>query len=291
MTTDLKWVAAFLALALPVALPAAESPHWTANGCRSCHMEAAPTDGLVNLKESDAEALCDSCHGDRGDALRCRHSSNLPGDAMDIPQSLSSSLKDGQVVCSTCHDITYQCERPKLHYSFQNPGFLRDRKSVKAGDYCTKCHVVSDYSKLNPHQGVVGNPPRPTCGLCHEDLPRTGDEGDLVVKFNMHQDLNDTCRGCHVVRPHPKSMSFGTPQSSENWVHLVEPSAAVLKTMSAVQAERGIGLPLDPTNGKVFCATCHNPHDFKVGGEHGSHEREARSRLRLDNICQACHDK
>ena len=39
------------------------------------------------------------------------------------------------------------------------------------------------------------------------------------------------------------------------------------------------------------CATCHNPHDFKVGGEHGSQEQAIKSRLRLNNICQACHDK
>ena len=40
-----------------------------------------------------------------------------------------------------------------------------------------------------------------------------------------------------------------------------------------------------------FCATCHNPHDFKLGGEHGSQERATESRLRINDICQACHDK
>ena len=61
--------------------------------------------------------------------------------------------------------------------------------------------------------------------------------------------------------------------------------------MQKAQAETGIGLPLNPLNGEVFCATCHNPHDFKFGGEHGSQELEAKNRLRMSNICQACHDK
>jgi hypothetical protein len=86
-------------------------------------------------------------------------------------------------------------------------------------------------------------------------------------------------------------MSFGGSQSTDEWVHFVVPSAEVLEHMKKAQAETGIGLPLNPQNGEIFCATCHNPHDFKLGGEHGSEEQVARNRLRINNICQACHDK
>jgi hypothetical protein len=267
------------------------SPHWKKNTCQTCHVEPAPVDGLVNLNESDAEALCETCHGDRGDAIPCRHASGIPIGDVAIPESLGASLKDDKVVCSTCHDIVYQCEHARPHFSYQNRGFLRDRTSRDSSDYCFKCHDSSEYGKLNPHAGVTGMPPRSTCFLCHASIPEASVTGELLVKFNMQHDMNDTCRGCHNVRPHPKGMTYGGKSVREEWIHLITPSAAVIENMRESQIETGIGLPLNPLNGEVFCATCHNPHDFKLGGEHGSEEQVAKNRLRMNNICQACHDK
>jgi hypothetical protein len=268
---------------------AEDNPHWNKDGCQTCHVEVAPTDGLVNLNAPDAEAMCDACHGDRGDARPCRHSSGLPIGDFAIEEQLRASLKDGQVVCSTCHDIVYQCERPRVQYSFENPGFLRNRTSRRSGEYCFKCHEKAGYDKLSPHAGIAGSPPRPTCLLCHKSFPETGSTGQLEVEFNMQDDLNDTCRGCHDVRPHPRNLFAAN--TTDEWVHFVAPSAEVLENMREAQAETGIGLPLNPQNGEVFCATCHNPHDFKVGGEHGSQERAIKNRLRVNDTCQACHDK
>jgi nitrate/TMAO reductase-like tetraheme cytochrome c subunit len=270
---------------------AADDPHWNKNSCPACHVDAAPVAGNVNLKESDAEALCDTCHGSRGNARPCRHASSIPEGAVTVAEALRPSMKEDQVVCTTCHDITYQCQHPTLQYSFHNPGFLRNRTSRGTGDHCFQCHEQSGYAKMNPHEGAAGTPPHPTCELCHSSVPETSDTGALVVEFSMPGDLNEQCTGCHVTRPHPKSMSFGKSAANEEWVHLVQPSAEVLENMRASQAETGIELPLNPLNGEVFCATCHNPHDFKIGGEHGSQESEMKHGLRLNDICQACHDK
>ena len=276
-------------LIVPVVAQASESPHWTGDGCETCHMESAPVDGAVNLKAESTEELCEMCHGSRGDASPCRHSSGVSIGDVNISEALQAFTKDGQVVCSTCHDIVYQCERPKAHFSFQNRGFLRDRTSRAAADYCFKCHSSSAFSNLNPHNGVTGNPARPTCLLCHEEFPETDPTGKLSVSFNMKHDLNDTCQGCHNSRPHPRSMSFSREKTDE-WIHLVQPSSDVLAKLRVTQAETGIELPLDPQTGEVFCATCHNPHGFKVGGEHGSLVG-TEHKLRTHNICQACHDK
>jgi uncharacterized Zn finger protein (UPF0148 family) len=266
-----------------------DDPHWKKDTCQTCHETMEPTADNVALKMENAEQLCDTCHGSRGKARPCRHSSGIPAGDHDMPESYRASLVDGQLVCTTCHDVTYQCKHPAREYSFQNRGFLRDRVSRTAGDQCYECHEKSGYEKLNPHAGIAGIPPRPTCQLCHKSLPHTSAAGQLVVEFNMEHDLNDTCRGCHVVQPHPKSMSFS--KKAQGWVHLVEPPAEVIERMQKTQADTGIGLPLNPINGEVFCATCHNPHDFKVGGEHGSQKRAPKNRLRRNNICQACHDK
>ena len=272
-----------------VASQAQESPHWSKTGCQTCHMDASPVEGAVNLTAPDAETLCETCHGDRGDAKSCRHGSGLAVGDMTIADNLRASLKDGEVVCSTCHDVVYQCEHPRVEYSYENPSFLRDRTSRYTAKYCFNCHDGSDYEKLNPHQGFAGTPARPTCRLCHESIPETDATGKINVVFNMQHDLNDTCRGCHTVGPHPRNL-FKSNGSTE-WVHFVQPSSEVLENMRKSQAATGIALPLNPQNGEIFCATCHNPHDFKLGGEHGSEEQVAKNRLRLNNICQACHDK
>jgi hypothetical protein len=267
------------------------SPHWNEDKCQMCHVDAMPVAGNISLNEADAESLCETCHGDRGDALPCRHASGISIGDISISDALRGSLKDEKVVCSTCHDVVYQCERPKQQFSSQNRGFLRDRTSRESGDYCLKCHDSSDYEKLSPHAGIARMPPRPTCLLCHANIPATSDTGQLIVEFNMEHDLNDICQGCHAVRPHPKGMSFFAARQTEEWVHFVAPSEEVLGRMREFQAESGLVVPLNPQNGEVFCATCHNPHDFKIGGEHGSEVRDTRYRLRLNNICQACHDK
>jgi hypothetical protein len=261
------------------------SPHWTASGCEACHVGAAPAKGVVNLKAADAEALCESCHGSRGDALSCRHSSGISAGSLTIAESLQSSLKDGEVVCSTCHDIVHQCERPKPHFRLQNRGFLRDRTSHYTEDYCFKCHEESEYVALNPHNGAAGDPPKASCPLCHIGVPEPDDTKAIRVSFNMQLDLNDMCRGCHDVKPHPTGVSFGA--QAEGWVHLIRPSVDVFGKIERWQAATGASLPLSPYNGEIYCATCHNPHEFKGGPV----AQQPKHRLRADDICQACHEK
>ena len=208
---------------------------------------------------------------------------------MVLPDNYVAALAGGRVVCTTCHDLTFQCKHPNPAYSYQNPGFLRDRVSHNSGDQCFECHDPTGYEKLNPHAGAVGTPPRETCLLCHESKPDSTGVAVREVTFNMRHDLNDTCRGCHVVAPHPKGMGFG--KQADGWVHLVVPSADVLGRMRASEASTGVTLPLGPESGAIHCATCHDPHAF--GGQPGSvgTSEPPEHLLRQDNICQACHDK
>jgi hypothetical protein len=261
------------------------SPHWSKSACQNCHVESAPVAGLVNLQEADAEALCETCHGGRGGAKSCRHMSGIPAGDMTIDESLAPALNDGQVVCSTCHDVVYQCKHARIEYSYQNPGFLRNRTTRRTGEYCLKCHDGSAYEALNPHKGVAGDPPKATCALCHAGVPESDRTGAIRTSFNVEHDLNDTCRGCHNVRPHPIGMTFGS--QGEGWVHLVRPSADVFGKIERWQAATGSRLPLSPYNGEIYCATCHDPHEFKGGPVAGQPEH----RLRAEDICQVCHDK
>ena len=296
MTTSItrKWARLVLPAGLLLALAAGAegSPHWDKAACQVCHTETAPVAGQITLKVEDTESLCESCHGGRGDATPCRHLSGVPSSNIAIADDLKPYLQGGQVVCSTCHDVVYQCKNPSANHAARNAGFLRFRQSYEPGAYCLRCHESSEYSKLNPHSGVAEDPPRPTCPLCHVSIPETSPTGELVVEFNMQHDLNDMCFGCHQVNPHPTAMTFGGgARDQTEWVHFVQPSDAVLETMHEVQAKIGVTLPLNPLNGEVFCATCHNPHDFTFGSESETQAPVYQRRLRLARICQACHEK
>jgi predicted CXXCH cytochrome family protein len=269
---------------------AEDSPHWSKSSCEVCHTEAAPADG-ASLQAADAEALCESCHGGRGAAKACRHRSGIPAGDMKIDANLAPAIKNGQVVCSTCHDVAYQCKHARIEYSYQNPGFLRDRTTRRASEYCLRCHDASAYQALNPHEGVAGDPSRATCSLCHVGVPESDGKGGLHVAFNMQHDfimqydMNETCTGCHRVGPHPRNLF--SREHSDEWVHLTIASADVAANMREAEREQGIRLPLNPDTGEIYCATCHNPHEFRGGPV----AQQPKHRLRVDDICQVCHDK
>lgn len=225
------------------------------------------------------------CHGGRGGMLACRHSSGLPVGDMRVPDYYGKVLERGRITCTTCHDLTFQCKNPNIAYRLQNPGFLRNRVSRATSDQCFECHDDRQFTALNPHVGASGDSPEPTCLLCHERLPQSTETDVADVSFNMQDDLNDMCRGCHDVKPHPTGMSFGAP--AEGWVHLVRPSAEVLGKIEGWQAATGVILPLNSKNGEIHCATCHDPHGVPAG----STAAQPEDRLRADDICQVCHDK
>jgi len=256
---------------------AKESPHWNKATCDTCHFSVSPVAGNAALRQATAEIGCMECHGDRGGALPCRHRSDLPIGDLAVPEYYSAALDGDRITCTTCHDLTFQCNNPNIAYSFQNPGFLRKRISHDTADQCFECHDDQRYAALNPHAGTTRDPLESTCLLCHEGA------GDL--SFNMKNDLNDMCRGCHDMRPHPTGMSFGT--KPEGWVHLVKPSVDVLGKMQRWGAATGLSVPLSPYNGEIYCATCHEPHQTSGGPV----AEQAEYRLRTDEICQVCHEK
>jgi len=296
LTTDSRFLMMACAIATVAALlprlssaadDYAEGPHWNKSTCRACHTHASPTTENFVLQTKDAEQLCESCHGSRGGVSPCRHSSNIAADDHPMPDSYREALKDGQLACTTCHDLTVQCLSPHKSYSFTNPGFIRDRRSRNRAENCFGCHDSSGFERLNPHAMDTGDPAQPMCTLCHATMPVQDEQGWLAVDFNMRDALNDACLGCHKVEPHPGS-SFSIRPAS--WNHLAVPSAEILDNMKQTEQRLGFVFPLDPSNGEIYCATCHNPHDeslerYPVADTPGSNYR-----LRVDNNCQACHD-
>ena len=174
-------------------------------------------------------------------------------------------------------------------------------------DVCFKCHQKNDYKICDPHTQIKENGDIivEKCLYCHQEKPdekvAAFDKYRSEVKFN--RDIELICVGCH------SSNQYQTAHPL-NANHLREPSAEMLSMMKKTEKQFGIILPLN-LNGKIMCATCHNPHEKGVmpeerGASGGASEK---SRIRLpgqvrqeeedaymtrisgmDNrICLACH--
>ena len=292
-TKNLALVGIILIMPILLSLPvmaqeeAAASPHWNKATCQACHVSASPTAENFGLQAADAEQLCEGCHGSRGNAVPCRHSSDIPAGDHRMPDSYREALQDGQLACTTCHDLTVQCLAPQRSYSFTNPGFVRDRKSRSRGEQCFECHDAAGYEQLNPHVMETGYPAQPTCTFCHATMPQKDERGWISVNFNMPESLNDMCLGCHRIQPHPGGMFSNEPIG---WDHLAVPSAKVLENMKQAEPRLGFVFPLDPSNGEIYCATCHNPHNEAFEGYPVAHTPGSEYRLRVEDMCQACHD-
>jgi hypothetical protein len=274
---------------LPQAYGADEqpNPHWDKQACRACHQSSAPAAGNAGLNTRRAEMLCEGCHDGSGGARPCRHVSDIPVGDRPIPDGYAAALESGRLVCTTCHDPTVQCLAPNRSYRFMNPGFVRDRTSRERGEHCFKCHDNDGFERLNPHAMQAGDPAGPTCTLCHATMPVKDERGWLAVNFNVSSSLNNLCTGCHDVSPHPGNAFSGAPIG---WEHLAVPSAAAAENMRRSEQVLGLILPLDPNSGEVHCATCHNPHPGDLSGYPVARTPGSKSRLRVDDICQACHD-
>jgi len=271
---------------LSAAAEAASNPHWSESACQTCHVDASPVAGNLVFQGGGPEALCESCHGNRGGARPCRHHSGITPTAVTIPETHTGSLKDGQIVCTTCHDLAFQCLNAHPAYRNTNYGFFRGRESRVRSDACFLCHERSSLEQLNPHEMEAGDPSQPTCTLCHATMPVKGENGWLSVDFHIEGSLKDMCIGCHQVKPHPGFTVIG----SVGWQHLAIPSGEILENMEEFEAAQGFKFPVDRDTGELHCATCHNPHHESLEGYQVAKMPGLKNRLRVADNCQACHD-
>ena len=74
--------------------------------------------------------------------------------------------------------------------------------------------------------------------------------------------------------------------------HLVVPSDRVRNRLLEMTKKNHLDMPFEPGSGKIYCATCHNPHERgvikKITLAKGADEK---NRLRSKRICINCHEK
>jgi predicted CXXCH cytochrome family protein len=275
------------------------SPHWKDNSCIVCHKsQFAATEN--NLRKKNVSDICLSCHDAEYDHHYIHPIDIKPSvkmlKRMEISYKKSLRKTSGKINCSTCHDISIQCEASKSRQKLTNPKFFRSGPFETRSQPCYFCHDRKQYKKLNPHKQLDkhGKIKQQKCRICHAGSIDKLEHAKSIkdVKFHAPADnLVSMCWGCHVWTPHPGGQfSFFKNKSGPN--HLIKPTPLILKSLQISEKEKQIVFPLEPQTGKIFCATCHNPHQKGViKNKQAAKGADSKRRLRDQDICQNCHNK
>ena len=253
--------------------------HFKSTYCGECHASVPEQGQPPSLKfNGDYTQLC-WCHGYTSGTY-IHPVEVIPSEKMKsrIPDDLP--LIEGKLVCATCHDIYAQCQDNK-RTKVMNSKFLRGAPYPNRTVLCFKCHDKKQYEMLDPHNQLdeYGDIVEMKCLYCHKKLPdvQTSRFEDIELIGNMLP----LCSRCHSgIDRHPAGQN-----------HLRVPTAKTLKRMKSLEAQRGIILPLD-NEGKLTCATCHNPHERGVLPNTSQGARGASEKFRhrvSTGFCQGCH--
>jgi len=273
-------------------------PHWRVDGCLACHKHIPDKKGL-HLRHKNIDQTCNTCH-----SIVSNHDYIHPSGVVlkkTMQKHMSAGFRKavkqskGKVVCTTCHDLPMQCKSERQKERGLNPLFLRNGPYKARSSICYQCHDVSAYQRLNPHDQISdqGKLRKDRCSLCHQTLDKLKQAKSIEdVDFNVKGDLSMMCTGCHPWRPHPGGSRLFAREKKLGLNHLVKPPKEIRQKIETTIREQKIILPLDPNTGRVFCGTCHNPHEKKViKTAAAARGADSKSRLRMKKICEGCHDK
>lgn len=270
------------------------NPHWHKDACLACHV--GEPDGAASPLKAQSDGSCLFCHSEESHVSI--HPVDLaPGKKMlaQMPKAFRKSLAKGnRTNCITCHDILLQCTRRTTMSSLRNRSFLRGGIYRTPTGICYRCHDKAAYKKLNPHDQItaIGTLDTDKCLICHQEVPEQNNEsGATKVAMHTNSSWVETCLNCHKWRPHPGGNML-VFSGKKHPSHLVAPNDKIRARMTEMMRINNMDMPLDPFNGKIYCATCHNPHERgvikKISLGKGADEK---NRLRSKRICHNCHDR
>ncbi len=259
------------------------NPHWTGTYCAECHLEDNPQGNAAALRfNGDSVKICNRCH-ETEFARPDNHPVGVAlAEGMETTKPGTFPLDDGKLSCLTCHDVLSQMKADVV-LKATNRKFIRGAPYETLSTFCFFCHRQAEYQKTNPHQQLDagGRIIEERCLFCHQAAPdplRAKHINDVSFKTTLSQ----YCVNCH------SQQKTAHPARADHLAELPDfLKASVPERARAQHAE----LPLD--GDRIFCGTCHNPHEKGV-----IKRREAAAGaseeyfLRLDGgypLCVTCH--
>ncbi len=251
------------------------NPHGNRMFCFTCHPGRIREGEEIKFTGGrDIIRLCNECHlrpGVRKSPHVVDVSSSDGTWRMDY---LGYPLKQGKLICSTCHDEVSHGKRDEA-----NPNFLRGGPYPDKEQFCYRCHLEDKNQLNNPHRQIdgFGRIREDSCRFCHKREPNLSkpDPGN----FEMVADETQICSNCHQQRPHPGVN------------HIVAPSIEMVRKKEAYEKRHLVTLPLKD-DGTIKCSTCHNPHAKGVlKGEAGVGAGSPYRVPDFREVCAPCHGR
>jgi DmsE family decaheme c-type cytochrome len=192
------------------------------------------------------------------------------GQAVQTPPSTAvPSTYVGADTCLGCHDDT-------IHGFDQTPhGKPTNSRTPAAAQGCETCHgpgsrhvedpsddtAIRKFAKMSPRDVNA------TCLTCHTRSEHTAWQG------STHDARNLSCITCHSVH-NPRSATAQLKTTTETEL------CATCHRVQAAKTQRAAHMPL--AEGKMECATCHNPHG-------STNVRLLRVGNWINESCVSCH--
>jgi len=274
--------------------------------CESCHTAHGSPYNAFLIKSSRNASLCLACHTDK--SMLTPQGQKKPGhvvNARPVSAKIPEALLDkgakvgpsGEVICNTCHRVHGQ-------QTGQHLLIMRDNQNASL---CLACHTDKQDLADTGHNLMKSAPQVKNlqgrtvaeagiCSACH--LPHKPAR-DLAPGGDYTTGMCMSCHGKGQFAARP--LIFG--QSHPLDVTPFEPSAVgILYTPSGVK-KGPLSLPLfdrygvPSPNGKVTCATCHDPHRPKAPAGQplsaknaGATPKNLFLRQNAPVLCMQCHE-
>ncbi len=258
------------------------------NKCEACHG--------ANRKFKDTPRTCaaQGCHKDDdahkgrlGDACEKCHVET--GDMLFNHNTMSEFHLDGkhvEVRCVDCHPSVTFKPRPKTCFG------CHPEPAVHKGQYgtgCEQCHTTRTWEDIKPLHDVGdfslrGQHGHIACERCHRDSRPLAGSGNLCINCHRQDDIHNNslspkcgeCHtqwsftparfdhsrvGCNLSGVHRTIACFDCHRNG-NFAGITADCGGchVEDSRTYAAAKAALGVPNDPHNGYIACASCHNPN-------------------------------
>jgi len=240
---------------------------------------------------SGSDTDCVFCHDSLAEEIHPHPNNLVPTRKIFLRMPNEFPLTEkGEVDCVTCHDLERLVLEKTSSKRERKALFLRGGPYEDRTDICYKCHKKISCGRLDPHDQISneGDLTREVCTYCHKSLDKScgccnEEQNHEFGEDFVIEDLNDLCSRCHKKGPHPGGVDHNVLLSPEKRNDLAKMAEAL-----------SVPLPLGPKTEKIYCATCHNPHEKGVLNGENDLGADDEKRLRLTEsagLCKVCHEK
>jgi predicted CXXCH cytochrome family protein len=274
--------------------------------CETCHTAHGSPNESFLIESARNSELCLECHADKkiftseGNRNHLHVINVKPSKVVIPPEVIDSGAKlgdNGELICQTCHKIHNNRIEKKLLL------IMKDGES----SLCLTCHKDKSYLAETKHnlmhsapdeKNLAGNTVAEAgmCSACH--LPhKRAREADEDLDYTTQ-----LCLSCH------SKGSIAEESIPPDYRHPVElnpfeenkKSDLILNALGVKKED--LALPLfnktgiQDKNGKITCATCHDPHRWRSDSTEGEIRKDIKGNKKTSflrkaepELCRECH--